>query len=152
MTAPRRRVEELDVDACLQLLEGHQVGRLAFVDADGGPVVLPVNYVLDRGVVVIRTAEGSKLAAAVAKARVAFEVDEFDKDLRIGWSVLVKGTADELWQSPELDLARRLPLQAWAPGEREHYILIMSTAMTGRRITTLEGPALPPRATDLWFG
>ena len=152
MTAPRRRVEELDVDSCLQLLEGRQVGRLAFVGAEGDPVVLPVNYVLDRGQIVIRTAEGSKLAAAVAKARVAFEVDDFDKDLRTGWSVLVKGIADELWQSTELDLARRLPLQPWAPGEREHFILIMSTAITGRRITTLEGPALPPRATDLWFG
>jgi nitroimidazol reductase NimA-like FMN-containing flavoprotein (pyridoxamine 5'-phosphate oxidase superfamily) len=149
---PTRRTEELDVDTCLDLLAGQQVGRLGFVDDTGDPVVLPVNYLLDRGVVVIRTAEGSKLAAAVRKARVAFEIDEFDSELRIGWSVLVKGVADELWASAELDLARSLPLEPWAGGSREHYVLIMSTSITGRRITALDGPILPLPVADLWWG
>jgi nitroimidazol reductase NimA-like FMN-containing flavoprotein (pyridoxamine 5'-phosphate oxidase superfamily) len=93
----QRRVHDLDVDTCLQLLAQRRVGRLAFVEEGGHPVVLPVNYLLDRGSVLIRTGEGSKLAAAVRKARVAFEVDEIDDDLQIGWSVVVKGIADELW-------------------------------------------------------
>ena len=150
--AEQRRVQELDVDTCLELLGQRKVGRLGFVDDSGHPVVLPVNYLLDRGSVLIRTGEGSKLATAVRKAPVAFEVDEVDDDLRIGWSVLVKGIADELWESPELDRARGLPLEPIAPGDRRHYLLILSSAITGRRITWLTGPALPAPPSDLWFG
>jgi uncharacterized protein len=148
----QRRVHDLDVDTCLQLLAQRRVGRLAFVEEGGHPVVLPVNYLLDRGSVLIRTGEGSKLAAAVRKARVAFEVDEIDEDLQIGWSVVVKGIADELWQGAELDRARALPLTPWAPGDRQHYLIIMSSAVTGRRITWLDGPPLPPPPSDLWYG
>lgn len=140
-TTSTRRIEELDVDACLQLLEAHTLGRVAFVEGSGEPVILPVNYLLDRGVVVIRTAEGGKVAAAVRKARIAFEVDDFDADLGTGWSVLVKGVADELWERDDMELAQALPLEPLAPGDKEHFLTILSTGITGRRISAPDGEA-----------
>jgi len=83
-TTSTRRIEELDVDTCLLLHGERTVGRVAFVEDSGQPVILPVNYLHDRGVVVIRTAEGGKVAAAVRKARIAFEVDDFHADLGTG--------------------------------------------------------------------
>ncbi len=148
-SAPTRQFETLDVDSCLELLGQAEIGRLAFVD-DGAPVVLPVNYLLDRGAVVVRTAEGSKLSAAVRQERVAFEIDSLDVHARSGWSVLVKGVAAEIWESRELDLARGLPLEPWAPGTKDHYLVILSTSITGRRITAPAEPETP--ATELWWG
>ncbi len=150
-SAPTRQFETLDVDSCLELLGQAEIGRLAFVE-DGAPVVLPVNYLLDRGAVVVRTAEGSKLSAAVRQERVAFEIDSFDVQARIGWSVLVKGIAAEIWESRELDLARDLPLEPWAPGTKDHYLVILSTSITGRRITAPAGGEETSPASDLWWG
>jgi hypothetical protein len=45
---------ELTKGECFELLAGQRLGRLAFVDALG-PIVLPVNFVLDTHMVVIRT-------------------------------------------------------------------------------------------------
>lgn len=134
----------LDVEECLELLAAGEVGRLAFVE-DGGPVILPVNYLFDRGTVLVRTAEGSKLEAAVHGARVAFEVDAFDPEARTGWSVLVKGRAAEVWEPSELDHVRDLPLRPFAEGEREHFLVLHSSQITGRRITGT-GPS------GLWWG
>jgi nitroimidazol reductase NimA-like FMN-containing flavoprotein (pyridoxamine 5'-phosphate oxidase superfamily) len=128
------KVEVLDIDECLRLLGSAQIGRLGFVD-DGAPVILPVNYLLDRGTVLVRTAEGSKLEAAVRGARVAFEVDDFDASKREGWSVLVKGRAAEVWEPSELDHDRDLPLRPWAAGEKEHFLVVHSSQISGRRIT-----------------
>lgn len=139
--------EILDVDACLELLATQQVGRLAFLD-EGEIVVLPVNYLLDRGTVLVRTAEGSKLDAAVRGERVAFEVDDVDPIDHTGWSVLVKGRCAEIWEGTELDTVRRLPLESWAAGEKAHYLTVLPSAITGRRL------AAAPRegAADRWWG
>ena len=63
---------------------------------DRGPVVFPVNFVLDRHRVVYRTGEGTKLDAAYRGSRVAFEIDGTDTAARTGWSVLVRGEAIEV--------------------------------------------------------
>jgi nitroimidazol reductase NimA-like FMN-containing flavoprotein (pyridoxamine 5'-phosphate oxidase superfamily) len=145
-----RRLETMDVDDCLALLSEHRIGRLAFADGDE-LVILPVNYLFDRGAVLIRTAEGSKLEAAVRGARVAFEIDGFDQDERSGWSVLVKGRAAEVWEHKELDIVRDLPVQPWAPGEKAHFLVVMSSSISGRRIVSGEGPNALPQV-DLWLG
>ena len=54
------------------------------------PVIFPVNYVLDGDVVVFRSDPGTKLDGATL-ARVAFEIDHVDRDLKSGWSVVVQG-------------------------------------------------------------
>ncbi len=132
-SAPTGLLQSLSVDDCLRLLASQYLGRVAFL-RDGVIEVRPVNYVLDRGSVVFRTDHGSALDAIVGSA-VAFEVDQAVPSSHAGWSVVVHGKAEEIWQPEELDHARNLLLRPWAPGERSHYVRILSSAISGRRIT-----------------
>ena len=51
---PDVRMEELDKEECHKLLAERHLGRLAIPDF-GGPVIFPVNYVLDQDLVIFRT-------------------------------------------------------------------------------------------------
>lgn len=138
------RLTELDVDTCLRLLELHHVGRIA-VNDDHGPIVVPVNYVLDRGTVVVRSDPGTKLAATEQRDRVAFEIDGIDEERRLGWSVLVRGRLREISEEEELQRLRDLPLEPFAGGEKAHYLRLDSSSITGRRIE------LPSTIPHDWF-
>jgi nitroimidazol reductase NimA-like FMN-containing flavoprotein (pyridoxamine 5'-phosphate oxidase superfamily) len=132
--------QELSKSECFGLLARERVGRVAFVD-DLGPIVLPVNFVLDRHMVVFRTDGGSKLDTAVRGGRVAFEVDGTDETARTGWSVLVRGEAVEVTDPAELVRLRQLRLHPWAPGVKTHYVRILPAVLTGRRISAPAGPS-----------
>lgn len=139
MTA--KRFEKLTTQECLDLLGRHHLGRLAFVDRVGVvPQIIPVNYVLDGDVVVFRTDPGSKLAAAIRGAPVAFEVDGVDEQQRVGWSVVVRGDASEVTEATELDRLRQGPLVPWAPGAKSHYVRVPGR-VTGRRISVADLPS-----------
>lgn len=114
---------------CLELLATHPVGRVAYCELNG-PVVLPVNYVVDGEDIIFRTSPHSELARRIGKGPVAFEVDDFDAAERHGWSVLVHGDAEyddaleELEEAPE----------PWADGYRALVVRIRPRLITGRRI------------------
>ena len=88
-------MDDLATEVCWQLLEGRQIGRVAFVD-DRGPMVLPVNFRLDGRSIVVRTARGSILEAIGSGAPVTFEVDGTDAYMETGWSVIARGVASEV--------------------------------------------------------
>ena len=71
----------LSEEECWNLLSRRELGRLA-VSVHDEPDIFPVNYVIDGPRVLFRTAPGSKLAELSVNARVAFEVDEYDDNLR----------------------------------------------------------------------
>jgi uncharacterized protein len=127
-------LEVLNEAECRELLGSRHFGRLGVVD-EGGPVVLPVNYVFDRGRVAIRTDPGTKLDAA-SLARVAFEVDQVDEVSHTGWSVLVQGVGHDVTDAIDLvsEAVRRLPVDPWAPGQKAHWIRIDPHTITGRRL------------------
>ena len=127
------QIQELTRAECFELLAGGQFGRVAVTD-DRGPVVLPVNYVLDRHTVVFRTEPGTKLHAAGRGSRVCFEADGTDAAERTGWSVIVRGEITEVTDPAELARLRELPLPAWMPGPRDRYVRILPAVLTGRRI------------------
>lgn len=133
------RWQELTRSECFELMAHEHLGRVAVVD-DCGPVVVPVNFVLDRHMVVFRTDEGTKLDAASCGSRVAFEVDGSDAAAHTGWSVLVRGEAVEITDPAELARLRKLPLTPWAPGPKARYVRILPAALTGRRISAPGGP------------
>jgi uncharacterized protein len=139
---PGRQVrwQELTKSECFELLAQQHLGRVAVVD-DRGPVVFPVNFVLDRHMVVFRTDAGTKLDAACRGRRVAFEVDGTDAAAHTGWSVLIRGEAVEVTDPAELARLRKLPLDPWAPGAKTHYVRILPTVLTGRRISAPGGPS-----------
>ena len=131
--AAASQLRELTKAECFELLATEHLGRLAVVD-DRGPVVFPVNYVLDRHTLVFRTEEGTKLHAASRGSRACFEVDGTDASAHTGWSVVVRGEVTEVTDRAELARLRELPLQAWAPGARNRYVRILPAMLTGRRI------------------
>jgi nitroimidazol reductase NimA-like FMN-containing flavoprotein (pyridoxamine 5'-phosphate oxidase superfamily) len=133
----RNGMTVLDHEQSLALLRSVPVARVGLA-LSGVPVVLPVNFAIDRDEIVIRCTEGSKLDAALAAEIVAVEVDDYDPDNQIGWSVIVKGRARELTEPDEVDHANTLELHTWANDATNHYIAISIDLVTGRSI------GLPP--------
>lgn len=130
----RGGLEVLDSDTCLELLGTVPVGRIGFIYA-GEVVVLPVNFVVDGTTVAFRTAVGSKLDAALRRARATFEADHFDPATRTGWSVLLKGTVDIVTDPDEAVRLDRTGLQPWADGvPRTHWVRLRPDEISGRRI------------------
>jgi uncharacterized protein len=127
-------LEILPFETCLLLLASAPVGRVSFC-ADGEVVVLPVNHAMDGQDVVFRTAHGSKLAAAGERSLVAFEADDYDRQTRSGWSVLVTGRATVVYEQDEVQGLAHLGLRPWGTAvERPFWVRICPSSVTGRRI------------------
>ena len=128
-TSNEPTLEELTAEECLELLAGQTVGRFAVAAPGTGPLVVPVNYVMDKGAVVFRAGTGEKLEL-VHGQHVSFQIDDFDPYHRTGWSVLVRGSAYEAthWE------VEHLLLDSWAPGKKDRWIRIHPATVTGRRI------------------
>ncbi len=135
MTRTITGLEELTTAECYTLLASRTIGRLGVV-IDHYPEVLPVNYVLDRNVILFRSHAGPKLAAA-HRANVTFEVDAVDHEHRTGWSVLVRGLAEVIDPGDNPARAARIagdgPIP-WAPGEKPYLVRIIPHRVSGRRL------------------
>jgi len=141
-------LQVLTEDQCYALLGTQEVGRLG-VNADGHPLIFPVNFGLDGTTIVIRTQPGTKLTAA-EQADVSFEVDEIDPRSQSGWSVLVRGTAERLAGRHGGEVVLRTLAHGvvpWAPGEYGVWLRLVPQAISGRRILPGElPPAVDQRA------
>ena len=102
--------------------------------AGGAPVALPVNFTVDGDGLVFVAARDTVLDAVGDGTDAGFQVDHFERLYQLGWSVLVAGPAREVTEFADLHRVRALPLQPWAPGERDRFIRIEFTRVTGRRI------------------
>ncbi len=138
---------DLGTSDCWALLRSCEVGRLA-VSVDDRPDIFPLNYVVDHGAIVVRTAEGSKLSAAIANPQVAFEVDSCSVLAGQAWSVVLKGVLQPIEHVDDLIDAMGLPLFPWhaAPGQR--YLRLVPEDISGRRFVAAEpaeegGPKSP---------
>lgn len=138
-SAAHPTLEELPEEECWARLAPGGIGRVA-LSTDSGPVVLPVNYRIHDGTVVYRTGTGSTPASAVGH-RVAFEVDHIDEALRGGWSVLVSGLAVRVDDQVAVEqLMHQGDPDPWAGGERNVWIGIAPSAVTGRSISLPSAP------------
>lgn len=125
-------LEIMPFNVCLRLLASVSVGRIGFF-ADGEMVILPVNHVVDGQDLVFRTARGSKLSAAEGRDLVTFEADEYDEQTRSGWSVVVTGRAEVIYEDAEIQRLSRLGLHPWVTAvERPLWIRIRANAVSGR--------------------
>jgi nitroimidazol reductase NimA-like FMN-containing flavoprotein (pyridoxamine 5'-phosphate oxidase superfamily) len=133
-----RTIEELDEAECLRLIAPGGIGRIAY-QGRFGTALLPVNYRWHEGAIVFRTAEHSPLDEDLrtgirnAEYKVAFEIDEIDTAGRQGWSVLIQGDAHHV---PEAERASAVQagVQTWPDGDRELFVRIVPSRVTGRRI------------------
>src|SRR5207245_187869 len=122
----RTGTEWVGAEECWRLLASAEVGRIGFVNGDELEI-LPVNYALDGDTVVFATANGAKLWA-VTRGPVVFEVDQLDAETRSGWSVVVRGLAQELTavdSSAVLRRVRDLAIRPWAGGFKPYLIRIV---------------------------
>ena len=139
-------VELLDEAECLRLISAGGVGRIGYTGRFG-PTVLPVNYALFEGTIVFRTGQDSPMGEdlrtgiAHAESKVAFEIDEISQGTREGWSILVQGSAHPVDSEAERAAVVQSGVESWAGGEKELFIRIVPTRMTGRRIRRTEPPA-----------
>ncbi|MCO6004132.1 pyridoxamine 5'-phosphate oxidase family protein [Actinoallomurus purpureus] len=131
-------LEVLGREECFALLGAAPIGRIVFTDR-ALPAVQPVNFALSGGDIIIRTVQGSKVAAATRDAVVGFEVDDFDPVSGAGWSVVVTGQARVVSGDGELARLRALALRVWAPGDRGRYLAITPELVSGRRFPARTG-------------
>jgi nitroimidazol reductase NimA-like FMN-containing flavoprotein (pyridoxamine 5'-phosphate oxidase superfamily) len=134
-----RTITELDEAESLQLIAHGGIGRIAY-ESRFGPAVLPVNYQWHDGAIVFRTAQHGALdedlqtGIAGGEYKVAFEIDEIDTARRQGWSVLIQGPAHHVTEA-ERDAAIEAGVEPWPAGDRELFVRIIPTHITGRRIS-----------------
>lgn len=124
-------ITELERDECWRLLRTQVIGRVAFAQGRR-PIVLPVNHVVDGETIVFRTAPDSALGSLVRHEPVVFEVDSIDMRANAGWSVLVTGEIERIdARGRHISPAP----QPWAPGERDEWVRIVPSSITGRAIS-----------------
>ena len=135
---PGTDVTILATEVCWTLLRSTDIGRLAVTLAAGDPDIFPVNYVIDHGTILFRTAEGTKLSGAISGHPVAFEVDGKQPDVGQAWSVVVKGGAAHVRTSEEMIDPTGLPLSPWQGGPKEHFVRIVPDEVSGRRFPIVD--------------
>jgi nitroimidazol reductase NimA-like FMN-containing flavoprotein (pyridoxamine 5'-phosphate oxidase superfamily) len=128
----RTPLEDLDEAECWARLSEVPVGRIGVV-YQGAPEIYPVNYVVDDGTIVFRTGPGTKLAGLAGHPAVCFQIDGIDVRERTGWSVLVKGQAQQV-RGEQRDRVEDLPLDYWPAGRKWFWIRVVPTEVTGRRV------------------
>ena len=138
--------ELLDEAECLRLVGAGGVGRIGYTGRFG-PTILPVNYALHEGTILFRTGQHSPLGEDLrtgiehAESKVAFEIDELSPGTREGWSILVQGAAHLVDSEAERASLVRSGVEPWAGGEKELFVRVLPSRITGRRIRRADPPA-----------
>ena len=127
----------LSVADCWELAETKSVGRFAANRPGMGPLVVPVNYVIDGDhTIVFRTGPGAKFSA-VGHGVTVIQIDEIEPIRHTGWSVMIEGTTSWLYEEQD-----ETTVEPWAPGSRPYVVRMTPVRVSGRRID------LPQADTD----
>lgn len=136
MTSPRDEgnLEVLPPEECWGKLGSEPVGRIAFVRS-GEPTILPVNHVVDGRTILFRTTLGAKLSEDAMQQPIAFEVDGYESESRTGWSVLVRGRAEEVEPGEIATILDEQGIDPWSEEVgRDQWVRVRPDEVTGRRI------------------
>lgn len=120
----------LSEEECWRRLGELEFGRIAFHLADEVHIT-PINYALDGGRIVFRTAEGSKLLGVAMNEDVAFEIDDVDEEAESAWSIIVRGRATIL-EGEDARNADNLRLRPWVATEKFNVVGIEVRELSGR--------------------
>src|SRR6478609_4858824 len=114
--AAEPEIKELGVHDCWRYLRSTSLCRIAFSDGESVENY-PVNFVATNGTLLIRTGEGTKLAALSERKTVAVEADGMNQYGTIAWSVILKGHAVVVTDAEETQDAMDAGLSPWQPGQ-----------------------------------
>lgn len=128
-----QRMQHFSEAEALDLAATVPVGRVVY-SRYALPAVFVVNFKLDGRDVVFRTRKGPMFGAGVANTVVAFEVDRIDEAAQGGWMVTFLGRAKLITDPAEQARLAELDVRPWAPGERDHYVKVVTEKIVGRRI------------------
>jgi len=117
---------DLDSDECRALLGQASIGRVA-VSIAGLPAVRTVRFALAESDVVFRVAPRSRLARAVTGAVVAFHADHFDESRGRGWTVLVQGRPQMVFDEETRDRYETLLRWPWSVGSQSDVFFSLPT-------------------------
>jgi hypothetical protein len=126
-----RSLHELSRADGWQLLASVPVGRLVFTH-QALPAVRLVNHLVDDDKIVIGLTPGSAIAtsAGTGGAVVGYEADALDLTERLGWSVVVVGTA-RLVADDDAVAHYRARLRPWLTGAMADILTVSSEVATG---------------------
>ncbi|BBX06178.1 PPOX class F420-dependent oxidoreductase [Mycolicibacterium aichiense] len=113
-------MDELSDDVAAFLSAGTRTAKLAYVAADGRPLVAPVWFIIDGGQLVFNTGKATAKGRALSRdPRVAICVDDQGPPFSF---VQVQGTAS-LSEDPDelLDLATRIAARYMGPERAEEF-------------------------------
>ncbi|GAA5160518.1 pyridoxamine 5'-phosphate oxidase family protein [Ornithinimicrobium tianjinense] len=130
MSEERQALRILSEAECWSRLEAKEFGRMAYHLADEVHIA-PVNYAVEGGHVLFRTAEGSKLLGVVMNEDVAFEIDEIRDEEETAWSVVARGRAHIL-EGHEARDTDNLRLRPWVSEEKFNVVSIRVEEISGR--------------------
>ena len=129
-------IRDLSTQECRMLLSSGVVGRVA-ISTPTGPHILPVNYSMVDEDIIVRTTPYSLLGTHGRGSTVAFEIDQFDYEQHIGWSVVARGRADLIGDSEQIaHIREQWQPVPWASGTRNMYLRVVCSELTGRRLGT----------------
>jgi nitroimidazol reductase NimA-like FMN-containing flavoprotein (pyridoxamine 5'-phosphate oxidase superfamily) len=133
-----RRLVQLTRSRAVELLGSVRVGRLAF-SHEGLPAIRPVNHLVEGESVLVRATPGAAftLASGGYGIEVAYEADAIDEESRLGWSVIVRGTARLLDDQTAAE-RYRTRLRPWISGAADDVITISADVVTGYRLAVAE--------------
>lgn len=129
---PGQAVEELSASVCWSLLRDVPIGRIA-LRGDEDVEVFPVNFVVDGGTVVIRTAAGTKLSLIEASSRATFETDDVDVVEQTVWSVVLKGVVRSVRGHEAIIDTFDMEVPTWQSGPKPTFVRLTPDSVTGRR-------------------
>jgi uncharacterized protein len=128
--------EELAPAECWRLLRTSVVGRIAFIDDRSGIEVFPVNFLVDHGTIVFRTAVGTKLTGVAARPQVVFEADGNDPGSGAPWTVVLRGSAEPIDARNEVIEAFDIELATWHAAAKPYFVRVVPVIVEGRRVCT----------------
>jgi uncharacterized protein len=125
----------LEPASCVSLLSAGRFGRLAVVAHDR-PMIVVLNYVPLGTDLLLRTGDGTRLAALIPTDEALpaeFEVDSTVATDRSGWSVIAHG--EIVRERDPVNLSRALAeLRPWAGDHRDLVLRLRVESTTGRRV------------------
>ena len=121
-------------EECEALLRLGVFGRVG-VSTASGPHIFPVNYSVVDDAIVMRTTPYSVLGTNGRSRILAFEVDELNRERQRGWSIQARGRAEVVTDQAELlHIRQTWDPRPWASGNRELYLRLPWTELTGRKL------------------
>jgi len=136
LAQPANNSQMLSHAEAMRLLASVEYGRVIFT-LHALPAVRPVNHVVDKGRIIIRTRLTTAISTVVASADsgvvVAYEADDFDSQSQSGWSVVATGWAHRVNDPGQVSRCERL-LHPWV-NRADTVLAIEPDFVTGFRIT-----------------